>query len=292
MTMGMLASALLLTLQQEWGKKLRRQTCSNGHRRRLCRGPSREPAETATGELTAPPLRHCCNGRGAGTRRGRQPLDLGCLQLPGAEGQPGWRDHHRRGERPGLLFWGWRSGHGSHARLAWGLAVDAAGDLFIAETGGPYDPGGAIAGNGRVRKVGRDGIITTVAGTGKPGFSGEGGKATEAQLNLPVALAVDSVGNLFIADEGNYRVRKVSPEGIITTVAGNGKHAYAGDGGLATETGLRGPSALAIDAAGNLLIANRRPGWAETGGLPEDDRIVKVFGVAAPGLLAGVTFPR
>jgi DNA-binding beta-propeller fold protein YncE len=145
-----------------------------------------------------------------------------------------------------------------------------------------------------VRKVGRDGIITTVAGTGTAGFSGDGGKATDAQLKYPFALAVDSMGNLFIADVGNYRVRKVSPEGIITTVAGNGKKEYAGDGGPATETGLRGPSGLAIDAAGNLLIASHKPGW-ENGRLTDntdDNRVVKVFGVAAPGLLAGATFPR
>jgi sugar lactone lactonase YvrE len=176
--------------------------------------------------------------------------------------------------------------------VAWGLAVDARGNLFIAETGGPYDgPGGGVLGN-RVRKVSPDGIITTVAGTGgKGGFSGDSGKAADAQLNLPHGLAVDSAGNLFIADEGNYRVRKVSPTGIITTVVGNGKKLYAGDGALAMETGLRGPNQLAIDAAGNLLISAGAPFW-ESGGVPDNARVLKVVGVAAPGLLAGMGYPR
>src|SRR2546430_9507291 len=85
-----------------------------------------------------------------------------------------------------------------------GLALDAAGNLFIGDL---Y--------NQRVRKVGADGTITTVAGTGKPGFSGDGGKATDAQLNYPNFPVVDGAGNLFIPCHNNLRVRKVSPDGII-----------------------------------------------------------------------------
>jgi sugar lactone lactonase YvrE len=161
-----------------------------------------------------------------------------------------------------------------------GLAVDAMGDLFIVDEG-DYP---------RVRKVTPDGIITTIAGNGQPGFYGDNGKATDARLNFPFGLAVDSADNLFIADFDNYRVRKVSPEGTITTVAGNGKRPYAGDGGLATETGLRGPAGLAVDAAGNLLIADSGGAFHEGDGLPPDERVLKVYGVAAPGLLAGMPF--
>jgi hypothetical protein len=100
-------------------------------------------------------------------------------------------------------------------------------------------------------------------------------------LNYPTGLAVDSAGTLFIADNSNNRVRQVSSEGMISTVAGNGKTRYAGDGGLATETGLKSPNSLALDAMGNLLIA-----------ADADDRVLKVFGVAAPGLLAGKVFPQ
>jgi hypothetical protein len=174
------------------------------------------------------------------------------------------------------------SGPATQARLnsPRGLAVDALGNLFIADYG-----------NHRVRKVTPDGMITTVAGTGGPGFSGDGGKATDARLNNPVNAAVDTAGNLFVSDWGNYRVRKVSPEGIITTVAGKGKEPYAGDGGLATETGLRGPIGLAIDAEDNLLISDSDY-FHGGGGLPTNERVLKVFGVAAPGLLAGRAFPQ
>ncbi|MEO6629106.1 MAG: hypothetical protein ABIP03_11130, partial [Aquihabitans sp.] len=92
-----------------------------------------------------------------------------------------------------------------------GVAVDASGNLFIADTF-----------NGRVRKVDTLGTITTVAGAGTNGFSGDGGPATSAQLYQPVAVSVDGGGNLYIADLGNQRVRKVDTLGVITTVAGSG----------------------------------------------------------------------
>jgi sugar lactone lactonase YvrE len=165
-----------------------------------------------------------------------------------------------------------------------GLAVDAGGNLFIGDDGAPYN-----LSIHRVRKVGPDGAITTVVGTGKAGFSGDGGKATAARLDTLTFLAVDTAGNLFVADTGNQRVRKVSPEGIITTVAGNGQTLYAGDGSQATETGLRGVLGLAIDAAGDLFITDN--GVHKLDGLPDNQRVLKVFGVAAPGLLAGMPFP-
>jgi hypothetical protein len=136
------------------------------------------------------------------------------------------------------------------------MALDGAGNLFISDAA----PGDGD--NQRVRKVSPDGLITTVAGTGRLGFSGDGGPATAAELNWPRGLAVDAAGNLFIADHFNHRIRKVSPEGIITTVAGSGSDApskgvSAGDGGLATEARLNGPFGLALDGTGNLFFSEQ-----------------------------------
>ena len=130
-------------------------------------------------------------------------------------------------------------------------AIDAAGNLFIAD-----------GGNNRVRRVDHaTRVITTVAGNGARGYSGDGGLATEAALSAPRSVAVDAAGNLFIADEYNYRVRKVDfATGIIATVAGNGASCYSGDGGPATEAGLAHPQGIAIDAAGNLFIADTTAG--------------------------------
>jgi sugar lactone lactonase YvrE len=157
------------------------------------------------------------------------------------------------------------------------LAVDGAGNLFIGDD------------NNRVRRVSPDGIITTVAGTGKAGSSGDGGPATQAQLTWPLGMAADSAGNLFIADAGAYRVRKVTPDGIISTVAGTGQGQLAGVGGPATSAGLRGPAGLAVDAAGNLFIADT--GWVDNKPAPTE-HVLEVVGVAAPGLIAGKPFPK
>ena len=91
------------------------------------------------------------------------------------------------------------------------MAVDAAGNLYIADEN-----------NHRIRRVDPSGIITTIAGTGEEGFSGDGGPAVEAHLNFPRGVAVDAAGNVYIADHGNHRIRKVDPSGTITTVAGMG----------------------------------------------------------------------
>jgi sugar lactone lactonase YvrE len=125
-----------------------------------------------------------------------------------------------------------------------GVAVDSAGDLYIADTG--YS---------RVRKV-SNGVITTVAGNGTAGFGGDGGPATSAQLYTPQGIAVDSAGNLYIADSGNGRIREVS-DGVITTVAGNGTTGFSGDNGPATRAQLNGPTGVALDAAGNLYFSDR-----------------------------------
>jgi sugar lactone lactonase YvrE len=145
-----------------------------------------------------------------------------------------------------------------------GVALDAVGDIFIADSV-----------NSRIRKVDTNGIITTVAGNGTVGFLGDGGAATNAELASPLDVAVDSAGNLYIADYWNSVVRKVGTNGTISTVAGlvtNGVVAwgYSGDGGAATNAQLDAPSSLAMDAAGNLLIAdsgNNRIRMVGTNGL-------------------------
>jgi uncharacterized protein (TIGR03437 family) len=121
--------------------------------------------------------------------------------------------------------------------------VDATGNLFIADS---Y--------NNRIRKVSNTGIITTVAGNGTEGTTGDGGSATSAELYLVDAIAVDGQGNLFIADAYNNRVRRVAPDGIITTVAGTGVAGFSGDGGPATSAQFYGIAGLAADAAGDLFI--------------------------------------
>jgi sugar lactone lactonase YvrE len=126
-----------------------------------------------------------------------------------------------------------------------GIAVNASGDIFIADTL-----------NQRVRRVDHaTQVITTVAGNGAAGFSGDGGSATATDLNSPLAVAVDGAGNLFISDTGNNRVREVSG-GIITTYAGNGTSAYAGENGPANAASLNGPLGLAVDSVGNLFISD------------------------------------
>jgi trimeric autotransporter adhesin len=132
------------------------------------------------------------------------------------------------------------------------VALDASGNMYISDMG-VYCSG---PGGNTVRKVNPEGTITTVAGMGVFGFSGDGGPATKAQLNVPLAVAVDREGNLYIADTDNYRIRKVDKGGTITTFAGTGKKGYSGDGGPATSARLTGPVALAFDDRGNLYVAD------------------------------------
>jgi uncharacterized protein (TIGR03437 family) len=110
--------------------------------------------------------------------------------------------------------------------------------------------------NDRIRKVGTDGVITTFAGKLGGTFAGDGGPATEAGLFDPAGVAVDEKGNVYVADMDNNRVRKVDTTGKITTVAGNGNFGYTGDNGAATQTALSSPAAVAVDATGNIYIAD------------------------------------
>ncbi|MDF3140942.1 MULTISPECIES: NHL repeat-containing protein [unclassified Streptomyces] len=126
-----------------------------------------------------------------------------------------------------------------------GPAVDASGNVYIADSN-----------NHRVRKISPDGIITTVAGNGSAGYSGDVGPATAAQLNTPVSVTVDADGNLYIAERYNHRIRKVSLDGIITTVAGNGSAGYSGDAGPATAAQLNEPVSVAVDRTGALYMCD------------------------------------
>ena len=128
------------------------------------------------------------------------------------------------------------------------IALDANGNLFISEWG-----------NRRIRRIDRStGIISTVAGTGGSGCSGDGGPAINATMTYPRALAIDYLGNVFIADYFDHRIRRVDAgTGVITTVAGNGIAGYSGDGGRATGASLKYPSGVAVDNQGNIFIADR-----------------------------------
>ena len=122
---------------------------------------------------------------------------------------------------------------------------DAAGNLYIGDRF-----------NNCVRKVNTLGIITTIAGTGTAGFSGDGGQATNAELNGPYGVALDAIGNFYISESTNNRIRKVNTSGIITTIAGNGTQGYSGDGGQATNAEFNNASCMAFDANNNLYIAD------------------------------------
>jgi uncharacterized protein (TIGR03437 family) len=126
------------------------------------------------------------------------------------------------------------------------VVFDAAGNLYIADTL-----------NNRVREVTTDGNIHTIAGDGNAADFGDGGPATSASLNRPTGLALDGAGNLYIADSASHRIRKVTPDGTITTIAGNGNAGFQGDGGPATQASLFYPKGMVVDvSSGNLYIAD------------------------------------
>jgi uncharacterized protein (TIGR03437 family) len=126
-----------------------------------------------------------------------------------------------------------------------GIAIDSAGNLYIADT---HDQ--------RIRKISAAGIITTVAGTGANTFSGDAGQAVNAALSQPEGIAVDAQGDLYIADTGNNRIRRVTSSGIITTIAGTGTAGYAGDGDFAPGAQLNAPARIALDSSGNIYFSD------------------------------------
>lgn len=130
-------------------------------------------------------------------------------------------------------------------RYPTGLAFDSAGALYIADSN-----------NHSIRKIKSDGTISTVAGSGVYGFSGDGGPATDATLEYPDGVYVDKAGNMYIVDTVNSRVRMVGTDGIIQTIAGNGRYGNKGDGGLATSAQLRFPSAILMNSSGSLYLAD------------------------------------
>ncbi|MCF8450046.1 MAG: hypothetical protein K9G49_09280, partial [Taibaiella sp.] len=121
---------------------------------------------------------------------------------------------------------------------------DAVGNVYIADT---Y--------NNVIRKISATGIISTFAGTGASGYGGDGGPASAANFNYPISLTFDAAGNLYVADHGNSRIRKISTSGIITTFAGNGSDSHSGDGGPATAASFGSISAICFDAIGNMIMS-------------------------------------
>jgi len=156
----------------------------------------------------------------------------------------------------------------AHLNAPLGVATDSFGNLYIADSG-----------NHAIRKVSPAGVISTVAGSGVRGGSGDGGPAILASFNFPSAVAVDSAGVLYIADTFNQRIRRVTSDGAVTTIAGNGSSGFSGDGSLATEAQLRSPTGIAIDPQGNLYVADL-----------DNNRVRKLIPAAGP-IAAPVTDP-
>ncbi|GAA2775224.1 hypothetical protein GCM10010521_62180 [Streptomyces rameus] len=171
----------------------------------------------------------------------------------------------------GAAGFGGDGGPAVSALLKWpiGVALDGAGALYVVDSQ-----------NHRVRRVTADGKISTVVGTGTSGFGGDGGPAASAKLAAPVGAVVDSTDTLYIADYGNHRVRKVTADGTISTVAGTGTAGFGGDGGPGTSAQLNNPIGFAVDCVDTLYIADynnqriRKIASARMAGLPESGTVV------------------
>ena len=150
------------------------------------------------------------------------------------------------------------------------VRIDSKGNVFVADVE-----------NHRIRKITRDGLVITVAGTGVPGYTGDGGPAINAQLNSPSGIFLDKDDNLLIADTYNDRIRKVGSDGIIQTIAGNGQEGYEGDGGPARAAKLNSPQSLAIDAAGRIYIGDEHNDAIRV--LELDGTIRTLIGSKGPG---------
>lgn len=150
------------------------------------------------------------------------------------------------------------------------VRLDSKGNVFIADLK-----------NHRIRKVTRDGLITTVAGTGVPGYSGDGGPAVNATLNTPYGILLDKDDNLLIADSNNHVIRKVGSDGIIQTIAGSGQQGYDGDGGPARAAKLNAPQSLAVDSTGRIYIGDEHNDAIRI--LEPDNTIRTLIGGKGPG---------
>jgi serine/threonine-protein kinase len=128
---------------------------------------------------------------------------------------------------------------------AYSIALDSAGTLYVVDSG-----------NHQIRTLTAGGTLGVFAGAGIPGFLGDGGPASDARINKPGAAVVGPDGSVYIGDAGNHRIRKVTPNGIITTIAGNGTEGYSGDGGPATAAQLSSAERIAVDPSGNVYIAD------------------------------------
>ena len=144
-----------------------------------------------------------------------------------------------------------------------GVAVDGAGNVYVADTG-----------NHRIRRINTQGVISTFAGTGKNGFLGDDRAATTALLSRPQGVAVDRAGKVYVADTGNYRIRRIDTQGVISTFAGNGGDGFTGEGVPATEAGFNHPEGVAVDGAGNVYVADT--GVITWGGRLRIDRIRRI----------------
>ncbi|MBX2904756.1 MAG: hypothetical protein KF744_01875 [Taibaiella sp.] len=170
------------------------------------------------------------------------------------------------------------------------VRTDNEGNVFIIDQG-----------NNVVRKVNKKGIITTIIGNGSPGFSGDGGPATSASIYIPTSLAIDKDGNIFLADAGNERIRKIDKQGVISTYAGTGKKGYSGDGKEATKAAIAYVNGIATDRRGNLYFAQKdhhvirvisksgriytfagtgKPGFAGDGGKARNAELKNPYGLA------------
>ena len=169
----------------------------------------------------------------------------------------------------------------------WGLDVDAQGNVYVADR---Y--------NNRIRMIGTDGIIHTVAGTGASGFSGDGGPATQATFNATSSVVVNPEGGFYFTDHYGHRIRKVDADGIITTYAGTGVSGFCGDGGPATSACLKYPDGMALDIDGNLYVAdgqNHRVRKIDTSGIittVAGDGVFGHSGDGGPATDAHVTGPQ
>jgi len=150
------------------------------------------------------------------------------------------------------------------------VRLDSKGNVFIADLE-----------NHRIRKVTRDGLITTVVGTGVPGYSGDGGPATNAQLNTPYGIFLDKDDNLLIADSNNNVIRRVGSDGIIHTIAGTGQEGYDGDGGPARAARLNSPQSLGCDAQGRIYVGDEHNNAIRV--IEPDGSIRTLVGSKGPG---------